>query len=129
MQAAGAAGTGAGHKLPGELPFRACREGARLLMAHMDPLDLALMDGAGDAVKRVADDPVAPLHPGGLQRLDQYVGYPFAHSEPRVFIGYVSALCVQRCICRFISSADGIMLPFKLAMIQSEPAAIRITMS
>src|SRR5580692_2499882 len=88
MQAAGAAGTGAGHKLPGELPFRACREGARLLMAHMDPLDLALMDGAGDAVKRVADDPVAPLHAGGLQRLDQYVGYPFAHSEPPVFIGY-----------------------------------------
>src|ERR1700693_3839191 len=61
-------------------------------MAHMDPLDLALMDGAGDAVKGVADDPVAPLYAGCLQRFDQYVGYPFSHREPRVFIGYVSAL-------------------------------------
>jgi hypothetical protein len=53
-----AAGTGAGHELPSELPLCARREGARLLMAHMDPLDLALMDRVGDAVKRVADDPV-----------------------------------------------------------------------
>ena len=79
MEAAGAAGTGTGHELPGELPFRARREGTGLLMAHMDPLDLALMDGVGDAVKRVADDPVAPLYAGGLQCFDYYVGYAFTH--------------------------------------------------
>ena len=35
-------------------------------MAHMDPLDIALMDGVGDAIKRVADDPVTPLYAGYL---------------------------------------------------------------
>src|SRR5580698_6284338 len=98
-------------------------------MAHMDPLDVALMDGVGDAVERVADDAVAPLYADGLQRLDQYIGYPFAHSEPRVFFGYVCALCVQCCICRFISSADGIMLAFRFVMIKSDPPITRITMS
>src|SRR6202035_1038899 len=62
VEAAGAAGTGTGHKLPSELPCRARCEGAGLLMAHMDPLDLALTDSVGDAVKRVADDSVASLY-------------------------------------------------------------------
>ncbi len=79
MEAAGAAGTGTGHKLSSELPFRARREGTGFLMAHMHPLDLALMDGVADAVERVADDPVAPLYAGCLQRLDQYVGHSFTH--------------------------------------------------
>ena len=80
VQAAGATGTGTGHKLSSELPFRARREGTSLLMAHMDPLDLALMDGVGDAVKRVADDPVAPLYAGCLQCFDQYIRHSFAHN-------------------------------------------------
>src|ERR1700733_13581066 len=85
VKAAGATGTGTGHELPGELRFRARREGARLLMAHMDPLDLALTDGVGDAVKRVADDPVAPLYAGCLQCFDQYVGHSLTPSlTPRV---------------------------------------------
>jgi hypothetical protein len=70
-----AAGTGTGHELPSELPFRARREGAGLLVAHTDPLDLALLDGVSDAVKRVADDPVASLYAGCLQCFDQYVGH------------------------------------------------------
>src|SRR5258708_39439063 len=73
---------------PGRGGVRPRRKGAGLIMAHMDPLDFALMDGAGDAVKRVADDPVAPLDAGGLQRFDQYIGYPFAHGEPPAFIGH-----------------------------------------
>jgi hypothetical protein len=32
----------------------------------MDPLDFALMNGVGDAVQRVADDPVAPPYAGCL---------------------------------------------------------------
>ncbi len=47
------------------------REGAGLLVPHMDPIDLAAIDGVGDPVQRVADDPVAPPHAGRLQRLDQ----------------------------------------------------------
>jgi hypothetical protein len=82
VEAAGAAGTGTGHELACELPFRTRREGARFLMAHMDPLDLAPMDGVGDAVKRVADDSVAPLYARCLQRIDYYVSYPFTHAEP-----------------------------------------------
>ena len=78
MEAAGAAGTGTGYELARELRFRARREGARLLMAHMDPLDLALADGVGDAVKRVADDAVAPLYAGCLQCFDQYVGTAYS---------------------------------------------------
>ena len=91
MEAAGAAGTGTGHEFAGELRFRARREGARLLMAHMDPLDLALTDGVGDAVKRVADDPVAPLYAGCLQCFDQYVGHSLTHrGTSRVLVASVN---------------------------------------
>jgi hypothetical protein len=79
VEAAGAATARTGGEFAGELSFRARCEGAGLLMAHMDPLDLALTDGVGDAVERVADDPVAPLYAGRLQRLDQYVGHPLTH--------------------------------------------------
>jgi hypothetical protein len=75
----GSAATGTGHELPSELPFRARREGAGLLVAHRDPLDVALMVGVGDSVKGVADDPVTPLYAGCLQRLDQYIGHSLTH--------------------------------------------------
>jgi hypothetical protein len=55
-------------------------------MAHMDPLDLALMDGVGDAVKRIADDPVAPLYAGCLQCFDQYIGHSFTHRRAPVLV-------------------------------------------
>jgi hypothetical protein len=60
-------------------------------MAHMDPLDPALTDGVGDTVKRVADDPVAPLYAGCLQCFDQYVGDSLAHPEPPVPLVNVAA--------------------------------------
>jgi hypothetical protein len=79
VETAGAAGTGAGHEFASELPLRARREGACLLMAHMDPLDFALMNGVGDAIQRVADDPVAPPYAGCLQCFDYHVGDALTH--------------------------------------------------
>jgi hypothetical protein len=34
-------------------------------------MDLATVDGVGDLIHRVADNPVARLHAGCLQRFDQ----------------------------------------------------------
>jgi hypothetical protein len=48
MQAAWAAATGAGSQISGELGLGPCREGTGLLVPHVDPLDLAKVDGAGD---------------------------------------------------------------------------------
>ena len=80
VETAGAALACAGREAAGELRFGARREGAGLLVPHMDPIDLAAIDGVGDLVQRVADDPVAPLHAGSLQRFDQItIGYSFAH--------------------------------------------------
>jgi hypothetical protein len=47
----------------------------------MDPIDLALIDGVGDTIEGIPNDPVARLHTGCLQRLDQYIGYSFAHDD------------------------------------------------
>jgi len=47
----------------------------------VNPLDLALIDGVGDAIERIADDSVAPLYAGRLQRFNQHVGHPFAHNR------------------------------------------------
>src|SRR5277367_1349727 len=87
VEAAGPAGTGTGHELACELRFRARSEGARLLMAHMDPFDLALMDGVGDAIERVADDSIASLYAGCLQCLDYYVSHSFTHCTTSRVVG------------------------------------------
>jgi hypothetical protein len=71
VETAGAAASCAGCKAAGEQRFGRCRKGARLFMPHMDPIDLAAVDGVRDLVHRVADDPVARLHAGFLQRFDQ----------------------------------------------------------
>ena len=42
-------------------------EGRRLFVAHVDPLDLAAMDGVGDMVEGVADDAIAMADAGGFQ--------------------------------------------------------------
>ena len=75
VEAAGAAAAGAGGQTAGELRLGPGREGAGLLVPHVDPFDLAAVDGVRDPVQRVADDAVAPLHAGCLQRLDQYIGH------------------------------------------------------
>jgi hypothetical protein len=40
-------------------------------LPHMYPIDLAAVDGVSDPIHRVADDSVAGLHAGRLQRFDQ----------------------------------------------------------
>jgi hypothetical protein len=52
---------------------------ARLLVPHVDPIDLALIDGVGDAVQRVADDSITRLHARCLQRFDQEISHSFTH--------------------------------------------------
>ncbi len=71
VETAGPAGSGAGREPSRDQCFCTRGEGARLLMAHVDPIDLAAIDSVGDAVQRVTDDSVARLHAGGLQRFDQ----------------------------------------------------------
>ena len=43
--------------MAGEKSFGRRREGAGLLMPHMDPIDFAAIDGMGDPVQRFAEDP------------------------------------------------------------------------
>jgi hypothetical protein len=45
----------------------------------MDPIDRASMDGMGNPVHRVADNPIARLYTSRLQRLDQQISNTFAH--------------------------------------------------
>jgi hypothetical protein len=71
----------AGCETPGERRFGGRREGAGLFVPHMDPIDPTAVDGMGDAVHRVPDDPVACPHAGRLQRLDYEIGHSFAHGE------------------------------------------------
>ena len=79
MQAAGPAGSGAGREVTRELRLCPRCKGAGLLMAHVDPLDLAGIDGVGDAVQGVTDDSVTPLHAGRLQRFDQDIRHSLTH--------------------------------------------------
>ena len=88
VKAAGAAAAGAGCQVVGELRLGPGREGAGLLVPHVDPFDLADADGARDLVQRVADDPVAPLHAGCLKRFDQYIGNSLSHRG----ISYVASV-------------------------------------
>jgi hypothetical protein len=71
METARAASACAGRETTGEQRFGRRPKGARLFMPHMDPIDLATVDDVGDLIHRVADDPVARLHAGCLQRFDQ----------------------------------------------------------
>ncbi len=79
MQAARAAASCAGRQTTGELRLGLRCERAGFLMPHMDPIDLAEINGVGEPVQRVADDAIAVLHAGRLQRLDHDVGYSFGH--------------------------------------------------
>ena len=70
MKTAGAAGSRASGETASERRFGSCRERTGFFMPHMDPIDLAAIDGVSDTVQRVADDSVARLHPGCLERVD-----------------------------------------------------------
>jgi hypothetical protein len=82
VKTAGTARACAGGEAAGKLSFGARRKSSGLFVPHMDPLDRATVDGVSDPVQGVANDPVAPLHTGSLQRFDQYVRYAFADCGP-----------------------------------------------
>jgi hypothetical protein len=63
VETARTATTRTGGELAREQRFRARRKSSRLFVAHLDPLDLAAIDGMGNAVEGVADDPVALFTP------------------------------------------------------------------
>src|SRR6202011_4439114 len=56
VKTAGAAGSCAGREIPREQRLCPRREGAGLLVPHMDPIDLTAVDGVSDPVHRVADN-------------------------------------------------------------------------
>ena len=61
MQAARTAVASAGRQTSGEPRLGLRRKGDGFLVTHMDPIDLAQINGAGDPVQRIAGDPVAVL--------------------------------------------------------------------
>jgi hypothetical protein len=66
------AASGADGERARELRVCAGRESGNLLMADMDPVDLALApDRVGDAVEAVANDTVDTLHAGSCQGLGE----------------------------------------------------------
>ena len=79
VEAARAAGAGAGREAAGDQRFGGCREGTGLFVPHVDPIDLAPVDGVGDSVQRVTDDPVARSYASGLEHLDYGIGHSFRH--------------------------------------------------
>jgi hypothetical protein len=72
VQVARTAASGAHRDFPGELAFRPRREGRRLLVAHVHPLDLfVLANRIRYAVQRVAGQTIDTFHAGLDQRIDK----------------------------------------------------------
>ncbi len=81
VQAARSAGAGAGGQASADVGLGARGEGRRLFVAHVDPLDLAAMDGVGDMVEGVADDAIAMADAGGFQGFHDDLGDFLARHE------------------------------------------------
>ena len=76
MQIPRTAASGADRQFAREMRFGTCRERGRLLMAHVDPLNLRpCAYRIRDAVERIAADAVNPLNAGFQQNIYQQVGY------------------------------------------------------
>ena len=74
MDMAWPAGARTDRQLPGDLTFRAGREGADLFVAHMHPVDDAPRpDRLGHGVEAVADDTVDPSYPHLLEGFDDEI--------------------------------------------------------
>ena len=71
METARAACSRACREPTGKQRFGRCGEGAGLFMTHVDPIDLAAIDGVSDPVQGISDNSVACLHAGCLQRFHQ----------------------------------------------------------
>ncbi|MNV04862.1 hypothetical protein D3C71_951710 [compost metagenome] len=81
MQATGSTRTGAGGELAADQRFGAGGERGHFLMAHVHPLDIAVVDGIGDVVEGVADDAVTMTDTGGLEGFNHDLGNALAHGE------------------------------------------------
>jgi hypothetical protein len=68
-------------------------------MAHLDPIDLAAIDGVSDPVQRLADDAVAAPHAGCLQRFDNQISHSLAHCGTTRFACVPLSLEVGRKHC------------------------------
>ena len=66
VKAAGTAASRAGSETAGQQCLGRGGEGASLFVPHVDPIDLAAVDGMRNPVQRVADDPIASLYAGSL---------------------------------------------------------------
>src|ERR1700728_947212 len=83
MKVAGAATPGAHRQAAGQMGFRSSGESCRLLVPHMDPLDiLPLANRIGDAVKRVTWNSIDPANTSFSQDL----GYEIRYSVFRHFV-------------------------------------------
>jgi len=83
MQIAGSAAAGADCEAIGEMRLRAGRKCRDLLVADMEPFDLALAaDRVRQAIEAVADNALDPLHARGRQRLGKLVCNRCHHRAP-----------------------------------------------
>ena len=82
VEVAGPAGAGADGEGTGEVGLGAGGEGGALLVAGVDPLDVAVLaQGLGEPVEAVAHHPVDPLHPRPRQGRHEEVGNVRAHGQ------------------------------------------------
>jgi hypothetical protein len=80
MQVSGPAASSAYSQFAGEMRLCARRECGCLLMAHANPFDpLAGANRIGDAIKRVAWDPVNSLNVRFQQNVYQQISYSLCH--------------------------------------------------
>ena len=83
MQAARPAASSNGCQAVHQKGFALCRIGTRLLMAHVNELDVTATQAGGKLVQCVPDDAVAMLDTGGLQGFDNDLRYFLTHSNLR----------------------------------------------
>ena len=75
VEIAGTAASRADREATCQVRLGARGEGGRLLVAHVDPVDLTpLPEGFGDGVETVAHHPVDAAYAGGLQGLGEEIG-------------------------------------------------------
>ena len=75
VQVARTATADADRQLAGQGCLGARREGRRLLVTDMHPLDAGFAQRVGESVQRVAGNPVDPFDPAGSEGVDHVLGY------------------------------------------------------
>jgi hypothetical protein len=76
VQIAGPTTAGTSGELTRQMRLGTSREGRDLLVADVDPLDLALSPKrVGETVEAIADNPIDPLDASRSQSLHKLIGY------------------------------------------------------